>query len=354
MIGFKKLCAGMLAGVFFASYGISEEKTKGLPKGDNGIAAKYPGDRGIENAPDVLFVESFESAASVSDLGKRWDNISNAAIMSFSEDIPPGSSGKSSLLMTHIGGKSDGGHLYRRLLPGYETLHFRFYTKIAPDCYPIHHFVHTGGYNPPTPWPQGGAGSRPKGDKHFSTAVEPHGDRWVWDYYTYWMEMRGSPPRGQTWGNSFIRDPNLKVKRTVDLKPSTWQRGKWTCLELMVKLNDVGDTNGEMGLWVDGKLVSHLGKGFPKGKWIYDKFIPGEGGEGLRWSDEKGGPENFRVPPGGQPFDGFRWRTVEELKNNWIWMLLYITKAPAGYESKVWFDDIVVAKKYIGPIVKKR
>jgi len=341
----KTLYAGMLAGILLAGYAISEEKTMEtkamLPEGNHGIAARYPGDRGIENDADVLFVESFESVASVGGLKECWDGVSNAAIISFSEDVPPGSYGKKSLLMTHIGRKSEGGHLYRRLSQGYETLYFRFYTKLAPDCHPIHHFVHFGGYNPLTPWPQGGAGKPPEGEKRFSTAVEPHGSSWVWDYYTYWMEMRGSPPRGQTWGNSFVRDPSLKV-----------QRGKWTCLELMVKLNDVGDTNGEMALWVDGKLVSHLGKGFPKGKWIYDKFIPGEGGEGIRWNNEKGGTEHFQVPAGGQPFEGFRWRTVEKLKVNWLWMLLYITKAPADYESKVWFDDIVVAKKYIGPIVK--
>jgi hypothetical protein len=33
---------------------------------------------------------------------------------------------------------------------------------------------------------------------------EPFGRNWTWDYYAYWNEMRGSPPRGQTWGNSFV------------------------------------------------------------------------------------------------------------------------------------------------------
>lgn len=173
-----------------------------------------------------------------------------------------------------------------------------------------------------------------------STGVEPFGDAWVWDYYTYWMEMRGSPPRGQTWGNSFIRDPNLKV-----------ERGKWVCVELMMKMNEpVTEHNGEMALWLDGRLVSHLGQGFPHGKWVYDKFIPGEGGDGIRWSDESGGPERFQVPPEGQPFEGFCWRQNEELKLNYLWVLLYITKAPEGHVSKVWFDDIVVARAYIGPL----
>jgi hypothetical protein len=153
------------------------------------------------------------------------------------------------------------------------------------------------------------------------------------------MEMRGSPPRGQTWGNSFIHDRALKV-----------EKGRWTCLELMMKMNDVGQPNGEMALWIGGKLVSHIGAGFPNGKWVFDKFLPGEGGESIRWNDERGGPERFQVPPGGKPFDGFRWRKDEKLNLNFLWVLLYITKAPRDHVSKIWFDQIVVAKQYIGPL----
>ncbi len=29
-------------------------------------------------------------------------------------------------------------------------------------------------------------------------------------------------------------------------------------------------------------MRSHLGKGFPRGEWVYDKFKPGEGGDGVR------------------------------------------------------------------------
>jgi hypothetical protein len=311
---------------------------KSLPRG-YGISAKYPGDKGIEKDPSVIFFEGFE-VSSIEELKSRWEDISHPEIMSLSPDTPPNSFGKSSLLMTHIGGQGTGGHLYRRLLPGYDQLFIRFYVKFDPDCAPIHHFFHIGGYNPSTPWPQGGAGERPRGDERFTTGIEPYGDAWVWDYYTYWMEMRGSPPEGKTWGNSFIRDPKLKV-----------EKGKWICVEVMMKMNDpVDEHNGEMALWINGKLVSHLGKSFPKGKWVYDKFIPGQGGDCIRWNDEKGGPEHFRVPEGGAPFEGFRWRKDPNLKINFLWVLLYITKAPEGHISKVWFDNIVVAKSYIGPI----
>ncbi|HSW02744.1 MAG TPA: hypothetical protein VLI39_21450 [Sedimentisphaerales bacterium] len=52
----------------------------------------------------------------------------------------------------------------------------------------------------------------------------------------------------------------------------------------------------------------------------------------------------------GEPFEGFRWRSEDKLNLNYLWLLLYITKAPAGHVSRVWFDDIVVAHEYIGPI----
>ncbi len=290
----------------------------------NALAMKYRGDKGIGSDPDVIFAENFEEG-SLQDVKSRWESVKSIEIMSLSRDVPPGSAGKHSLLMTHIGGKGTGGHLYRRLLPGYEKLYVRFYVKFDPDCYPIHHFFHVGGYNPPTPWPQGGAGVRPIGSERFTTGVEPFGRKWRWDFYSYWMKMRSSPDN-KSWGHDFINDENLKA-----------ERGKWICVELMMKMNDpVTEHNGQQALWIDGKpwskdgqIISHLGKGFPKGRWIWDSFIP---------------------DPKGKPFEGFQWRSVKELKLNFLWMLLYITKAPPGHISKVWFDDIVVAKKYIGPM----
>ena len=120
-----------------------------------------------------------------------------------------------------------------------------------------------------------------------------------------------------------------------------------------MKMNAVEDTDGEMALWIDGKQVSRLGKGFPNGKRVFDKFMPGQGGDAVRWSDKKGGPVYFKVPDDGAPFEGFRWRTDEQLNLNFLWVLLYITKAPQDHVSQVWFDNIVVAEEYIGPMVPK-
>lgn len=303
-----------------------------------GIASLYAGDRGIAKDTRVVLSEDFDEH-SVDAVASRWESVQHKEALSLSSDVPDGTGDRRSLLVTHVGGDGNGAHLYRRLPLDLEKAHIRFYVKFKKDCWPIHHFFHVGGYNPRTAWPQGGAGVRPEGNKRFTVGVEPHGRAWTWDYYAYWSEMGGSPPRGQTWGNSFIRDP----KHTV-------HRDRWICMELMLKVNDIGDTNGEMALWIDGKQVSHLGKGFPKGKWVFDKFLPGEGGEGRRWSDDRSGPMQLKFPEGGAPFGGFRWRDDEQLKLNFVWVLLYITQAPRGHVSRIWFDNIVVAKDYIGPI----
>ena len=40
---------------------------------------------------------------------------------------------------------------------------------------------------------------------------------------------------------------------------------------------------------------------------------------------------------------------MPELKANAIWLYRYMSQAEEG-TSKVWWDDVVIAKKYIGPI----
>jgi hypothetical protein len=286
-----------------------------------------------------VFAENFEQP-SLSAISQRWETVRNVEVMSLTSDVPAESSGKQSLLISQLAEKGTGGDLYRRLDDGYDKLFTRMYVKFAADCQSVHHFgTCVGGNNPSTRWPSVRAGQPTKGDRSFWVGIEPHGRDWRWDYYTYWCEMRGSPPRGQTWGNSFIRDDTLKVRRD-----------EWTCIEVMVRLNDVGDTNGEMALWIDGNQVSHLGPGFPRGKWVFDKFHPGQEGDGVRWNQEKGDREYFSTARGGDPFEGFRFRTVEPLKINFLWLYLYITKGTEGHANRVWYDDVVVATEYIGPL----
>ncbi|MFO7900158.1 MAG: hypothetical protein R6V58_14005, partial [Planctomycetota bacterium] len=287
----------------------------------------YPGDKDLAKDPDVLFVETFD-APKLGTVLKRWDNTKNGKILSLSADVPEGSADRKSLLITHVGGKSTGAHLYRRLLPGHKQVFARFYVKFDRDCAPVHHFgTNLGGNNPPTRWPMVKAGHRPAGDKQFWTGVEPYGKSWSWDFYTYWqgMHVHGD---GRYWGTTFLAGGS---------KPKV-ERGKWICVEVMVKVNDpVEKSNGEQGFWIDGKLwrrggqvVSHFGPGFPKGRWTGGWWRPD--------GDSR------------KTFGGFQWRSVDALKVNCVWAYLYITKAPEGHVSRVWFDNIVVANKYIGPM----
>ncbi|MHB8865577.1 MAG: hypothetical protein ACYC6N_24640 [Pirellulaceae bacterium] len=299
-----------------------------LPEGNQGIAARYPGDMGIERDTRVLFVEKFD-AASVEEVAQRWDTASDTQIMSLSSDRAPGTADRTSLLMSYVGGEGTGGQLYRQLTPGHNQVFARFYVKFAADCEPIHHFgTHLGGFNPPTAWPQGGAGLRPEGTKRFTTGVEPYGDHWQWDFYTYWQEMRANGD-GNYWGTPFLAG----VRRPPVAKD------RWICVEMMVKMNSLAKDapDGEQAFWIDGKLwrvedqiVIYLGPGFPRGRWT-----------GGWWQPDHQSDTTF---------DGFRWRSTEKLAVNYIWTYLYITKARAGSVSNVWFDNIVVATEYIGPV----
>ncbi|MHB8520329.1 MAG: nitrilase-related carbon-nitrogen hydrolase [Limisphaerales bacterium] len=299
-----------------------------------GLAAKYPGDAGIARDPDVLFAENFETG-SVQEIGKRWGAISNqdGKVMAFSDDVPPVSAGKRSLQMTATLGENTGGHLYARLPHGADKVFARFYVKFASDAGYLHHFVTLGGYHPATAWPQGGAGERPRGDERFTAGIEPYGNygRYpapgAWNFYAYWPEMKGSAD-GRFWGNSL-----------TPAQPALVPRNRWQCVEVMLQCNSAPDkSDGELALWLEGNPTLHLGPGAPRSRWT-----------GLGFS---------LVDQGGEPFEGFRWRTSRDLQINFFWLLHYVTEnaprqnhaAAPNPINRVWFDDIVVSTAYVGPI----
>ncbi len=262
----------------------------------SGIAAKYPGDEGIENDPRVLFVEDFETGT-VEEIGARWGHIYLRENISLSQDVHGGSPGERSI---HI---RNNGHLFTHPR-GVDTMYARFYVKFHEKTGYIHHFVHLVADRNPKPWPKGGAGETPPGDEKFSTGIEPTG-RWgkypppgVWNFYTYWHEMETK------WGSVY------------NGKQEVIEPGRWYCVEAMLKANSSPEkADGVQAFWVDGELHGY--------------------------------------------FDGFRWRTTDKLKINSFWLLYYCTDQPARHNNdpnpesrvmEVWFDDIVIATEYIGPV----
>ena len=251
-----------------------------------GLASLYPGDEGIERDPRVLFVDDFETGT-VEELGTRWGQISRSANIGLTQDIHAGSPGVRSLRI------HDNGHLYTHTR-NVDTMYARFYVKFHPKIGRIHHFVHLIADRIPTPWPKGGAGLKPSGDAGFSTGIEPHGRRGLgppgaWMFYTYWHEMKTH------WGTNFLG------------KPEQIEPGRWYCVEAMLKANSAPDkSDGEQAYWVDGELHGQ--------------------------------------------FKGFRWRTSDKLKINSFWLLLYNTREQPNNVMEVWFDDIVIATEYVGPV----
>lgn len=303
-----------------------------------GLAARYPGDAGIAGDEAVLLAEMFDEEA-LEAVARRWESVSDEGgrVLELSDDVPFATPGGRSLKLTAHPGRDTGGHLYTRLSRGVDTAFVRFYVKFPEEANYVHHFVHVGGYRPPTPWPQGGAGSRPRGDERFTVGIEPFGRSGrepppgIWNLYAYWHEMKVSAD-GRYWGNG--------------LHPARDRRapaGRWQCVELMIRLNRPGERDGALALWLDGQLAMDVRKGTPRGPWTGLGFEVREGEDG-------------------EPFEGFDFRTSEDLKVNFLWLLHYVTPenqrrnraGEPGRDNPVWFDHVVVATEYVGPVEPRR
>jgi len=192
-----------------------------------------------------------------------------------------------------------GADLTKLFMPGYETVYARWYCRFAPDFDQgnLMHFVHLAGLR--DRWQLGRSGEKPDGTDFFSTGLEPWRN-WgrnpapgAWGFYTYFVDMKPDPS-GPYYGNPFRPDnPSVLL-----------ERGRWVCLEMMVQANHPDRADGQQAFWVDGRLKGH--------------------------------------------YTGLRWRTTENLKVNCLWLLLYIHDNPQT--NRVWFDDVVVSKAYVGPI----
>jgi hypothetical protein len=304
----------------------------------SGLAARYPLDDVLRADPAVLVFESFD-AGSIEDLATRWEQVNNkdGRLVSFAQDSPISVGGEvgRSLKLTAHPGQDEGGHLYTRLPREVDELFLRFYVKFPEPANYVHHFVHMGGYRPSTPWPQGGAGQRPAGDERITVGIEPFGRNGrvpppgEWNFYTYWHEMKVSAG-GRYWGNGI-----------GPARPERVPSGKWQYVEAQLRLNKPGQADGVLGLWLDGKQVVDAHKGVARGPWT---------GLGFELLEE-----------GGEPFEGFNFRTTPDLKINFVWLLHYVTEtnqrrnrvADRSAECTVLFDQIVAATEYIGPIAQK-
>jgi hypothetical protein len=275
----------------------------------SGLSVKYPRDAGIEEDPAVLFTENFESG----DLAKWQEKKGSVAL---TRDQPH--AGKACLAIPMTRGKNTGGHLVKWFMPGAETVHVRFYVKFSKDYQYSHHFVWLLANPPKERWRAfGKAGQKPDGS-YFSTGMEPS---FAWGknpppgevcLYAYYPDMAIDPKMNKYWGNQFF-PPGPGKGKAAGPDRVIPPLDRWHCWEFMIQANSAPEVaDGKQAMWLDGKLAGE--------------------------------------------FTGLRWRTAMDLKINTLWLEHYgydngdPTKRFWKNQQSVWFDDVVVAKQYIGPI----
>lgn len=270
-----------------------------------GLAAAYARDRGLEDHPDVLFVDRFEQAPAT----RRWLHERDAERLRF-VDRPDARAGFEPLDGTALAveipaGEHRGMNSHIRLnRPGEgepSEAYFRYYLRLGLDWDP----VVDGGKLPGLSGTYGraGWGGRPadgsngwsaRGSfmRHFPEGPLPEGWRAVGSY-VYHADMQGGT--GETWG--------------WNLAPSgLLRKGRWHAVEQHVRLNTPGRSDGLLQAWVDGRLVFER--------------------------------------------SGLRFRDSNELGIESVWMNVYHGGTrPASRTMTLYIDNLVVARRYIGPMV---
>lgn len=291
-----------------------------------GLAGNYVYDREIGNDPSVLFASGFEDDFE----GWSWFNPQVSDII---ENDMISHNGKKVLRTTATKGKNTGGDVIFKLPEKQEEIYLRFYTKFHKDTVMPHHFVKIRAFKLDPYW--GNAGQRPKGDEAFWTGIEPSRNH-TWQFYTYWHKMRswqtyeGKPDssRGPNpyYGNLFHPPGQEPFKRE-----------EWICVEAYMKANTPGKKDGMKAFWINGKKIGEWKQGSPEGTWRGARFVTS-------------GPENLNP----EPFEGFEFRSDDSVKISEINLQWYVSKEYAdsgdANENIVYFDDVVIATSYIGPM----
>jgi hypothetical protein len=267
-----------------------------------GLAAKYPKDQGLAKDLDVVFFTDFEADS----WRDEWSQVANR---NASETVAADAARK----FEPLAGRALSANLAKGESTALNTLFkFKDKTSAEPDEMFFRYYLRLG-----DDWNQtvdggklpgfsgtygkaGWGGRKVDGTDGWSArgsfglaipegnplaGLQPIGT------YCYHAEMRG------TYGDVWV-----------------WQRGyrgfleknRWYCIEQQVKLNQPERNDGILRAWVDGRLA-------------FEKT-------------------------------DIRFRTVATLKIEQVWMNVYHggTK-PSPYDQHLFIDNVVIARKYIGP-----
>lgn len=286
-----------------------------LPEGPNGIAARYPGDAGIASDPAVIFADDFEGYADAKGLPAKWNAgvYHDVRIATAAGSVYAGRRALEFLLPKQDKEQSNG--VARRVEKEADVLFLRCYTKFDP-AFDISGSCHNGIGMSSRYFPGGQAtpGVPADGRNKFLAEFEcwrgepPEPSPGRFNAYVY------HPGQRSQWGDHFFPDgkvmPNTSLpfdfgkafKPRPDAVPAL---GRWICCELMVRANTPGAKDGRIAFWVDGTLAAD--------------------------------------------FPNLRLRDVPDLKIDRFNLSLH-ARANAGPPARKWYDNVVAATAYIGPV----
>jgi len=282
-----------------------------LPEGNNGIAALYPSDADIQFHKDVLFVDGFEDYTSLRQLSKNWEYYYQKPNTRIANEAGNVFFGNRSLEFTQPQGNSEVANaVVKTISPPQDTLFVRVYCMFETG------FAVTGqGHNgirissPNYPGP----GHVPNGLDFFLLSLENssyylENQPGFTHVYVYYPEQRSK------WGDHwypdgkilpFDRIPGNFGAYFVSRQNFIPETGRWYSYEFMVKANTPKQRNGRIAAWIDGTL-------------IFD-------------------------------FQNVRIRDISTLKIGQIQLELDAQNSKVRANRK-WYDNLVVAKSYIGPM----
>jgi hypothetical protein len=288
----------------------------GMPEG-NGIASDYPGDVGIEAHPDVIFADGFETYDVASDLYQRWDAVYQENQIRIATETNLVYTGSKALEFSVPQQNNELSNATDKILSDERDQLFLRYCSRFEAPYDVVGSSHNGAMISAHYFINGQAtpGIPADGTNKFLVNLEnwrgeeskpSPGDL---NLYVYHPEQRSQ------WGDHFFPTGIVLPfsSEPFDFGPSFISRpdiipelDHWYCYEYMVQANTPGQRDGRIVVWMDGELVADFGN--------------------------------------------LRFRDIASLKIDRFGLSFHIGSNPNGLTKK-WYDNVVAATSYIGPVV---
>jgi hypothetical protein len=281
-----------------------------LPTGNSGVASLYPGDAGLANDPSVLWFDNFEGYSGVSSLWGAYQNFYQQSNFRLATEAADVFRGQKSLQITQPNVSTSQYNALTKGIAPQDTVFVRFYTKLdAGFSFSAGSAVHNGvnisaGYS--------GPGAVPNGRDFFYVGLENTTYRGepqpgYTHAYVYHPEQRSG--YGDHWYSEGLVFPGGTQGNFgagfVPMPPRIAERGRWYCVELMVRANTPGARDGRVAAWIDGVLIAD-------------------------WQN-------------------LRFRDTSTLKIDRVELVLGAPQNTDGAD-RVWFDNLAIATGYIGPM----